>query len=287
MRHAILSSPRRLALLSSQGCCKREVRIATPYTESVTSNSIQVNYWENEETGDEPDWEITNTGIRDGEGTALSFRAQTYSIEDTAVTFYSPSFNLINLTKPRLSLFIAKGTSADVNSDSLVISYSLTCRNNWSQLVTLRGEELTTSQTDANFFSPTSNTEWKEFQFELPNIMKFANAEFRFRYYSTGLTPVYMDEISLYSERDELVTTLFPNPSLPNQAVRAYTEFEGRKDIEFILFDRYGKIIYTETQFDQISGFKDLSLQPDIGSGMYFIRIVVDGQSTIHRLLRL
>jgi hypothetical protein len=286
MRTAAIISPKRKALLNSPGCCGdgKPESASIPFFEGF-ENSAFTSGW----TITNPD--LLNTWSRSAPGAGSSY---SIFIANDSIYSKAPPGNLhydflttpfINFNNtaipPSLEFDLAYAEAGSLNIDSVVVSYSVLCDTVWSPLFSLSGNQLPSTSTIQNTFIP-SNADWKHYKISLPNHL--ANKRFvkiRFEDYSKGGNNLYLDNVNIYSNPDNLKVNMYPNPS--SSTVNIEVGIPSQEDVSIEIFDLIGRVVLKQTVANTSSfvSSMDISSLPD---GIYLVRVIANNQKVVKKL---
>lgn len=201
----------------------------------------------------------------------------------------------INLNGPTSNLFFGfqhayRYRSASL-SDSIEVLISNNCGETWQRIFYKGGQQLNTVDTLWTNFRPFKASQWFD---NVIGIDAFANGsdyvQFKIRSINDGASNFYMDNVrvftgvdpaSIHQVNNEPKWKLFPNPSNADFVV----EFEDTKaeNTRLELLDLSGRIV--ESQI--FNGAKISVNAKELKSGIYFVRIVGNGFSSVKRFTKI
>ncbi len=201
----------------------------------------------------------------------------------------------INLNGPTSNLFFgfqhAYRYRTATLSDSIEVLISNNCGETWQRIFYKGGQALNTVDTVWTNFRPFKASQWFD---NVIGIDAFVNGsdyvQFKIRSINDGASNFYMDNVRVFTGVDpasiHLVNNepkwkLFPNPSNADFVV----EFEDAKAeySRLELFDLSGRIV--ESQI--FNGPKISVNAKELKSGIYFVRIVGNGFSSVKRFTKI
>lgn len=269
MHSAILTSPNRLALLSSKGCCGEEAEVYTPPYSQNFDNEFNSISWNDSTYFTDQQWiqTITNYGF--------SAYSSNNSINQNSVA--TPHFNFKGLTIPTLQ-FDVSYAGESTNSDSLIIEYEATCSDNWVPVSLYSNTSLNTGNTS----TPSNVSHWTTKQIPLPQLADKSLIRFRFTSIINNDNEVFVDNINLYNTTSELEGNIYPNPS--NGIISASLSYYGKQAISIEVFNVLGQAV---TFFEYESTYSPILNIPlsDLANGIYFLKINVNEEFFTEKII--
>ena len=190
MQTVLNISPNRLKLFQSIGCS--ETKLISP-PQLIDFDFNEDTYWKTSSSDDTIKWTKTFNN------STVFMCNNTLSKSKSFAIWESPYFEFKNSESPILLFDLAYPNIANNVTDTLEISYSNTCKNdNFTILDILTGEELITSNQDANGFSPNTG-DWKKIKYNLSQFKNYPITRFRFRSISNQKATIFLDNVHIYS----------------------------------------------------------------------------------------
>ncbi len=256
MRSAFLTSPRRVALLESGGCCGTGVaNFSPPYTQNFEDNIADV-AWDDTTFQSSFKWEIYPTKFGNSAFASTLF-------QDSA-SILSPFIDLTTSDKTVMEFDVSANTS--IQNSPIRIYYELTCSDTWVELNRI-----------ANL-----NTNWEKHTYSLTELSGQRYVRFRVEAKTPSDAEVFLDNFKIYKTSNNLESSLYPNPS--NDLVYVETVFNGKHPITVKVYNSIGQLVksfYTEVTSSTLLEFSF----NELSAGTYFLKVEVNGESTIERLL--
>jgi PKD repeat protein len=207
----------------------------------------------------------------------------------------SPTFDLSELSENAVLRFKYAHARRNSNSDDMMrIWISRNCGENWSLRRTITMDELpTVSGNNPGEFAPSSQNQWGEV--EIDNIVSvFLTDEFRVRIEFTSFqgNNCFIDDLNIYdpltlTTNQELLKEsmdVYPNPSR-NSTILEYSILQSAK-VSVELMDVSGKVIDALFSGDRAPGKYLHSFDVNhLAPGMYFIRLMANGESGVQKLV--
>lgn len=293
MRSTIELSTRRFALLSSMGCCSISNVIATPFEKDFEDGTITSNGWKtispNNSTIYTKGFELSNTSAF-GDGIyCTSVNNDSVYIESMPSThkyhfsYESPFFNLKMIQAPRLRFNWAYsplyGNGA---TDSIAVYISEGCTDDWVQIYLLYGTDFTSTKNPRALFIP-SKDEWNTTEIDLSAYRLNAGARVKFVSYSKGINTFYLDNINIAPSSPNLFVSIFPNPT--SSILNIETVFDGMKNIEYVVYNVLGQLIFKESDKDVYSNKKQLDVS-FLTPGVYLVLVSDGKQKTTKKIIK-
>jgi hypothetical protein len=287
MRSSIELSARRAALLNSLGCCTLPALKKLPLVKDFEDGDLNSGGWillnPNSSSTFTPGFEISSySGYGEGNyGTAVT-NDSIYMISDPATHKYmfsmvSPFVNIQNTHTPVLRFDWAYSPlTLNGNTDSIVVYVSTGCDNSWAELKTFYGSDFSSTQNPRADFIPAAN-EWITTEVNLGNYVNSPALRVKFVSYSKGINTFYLDNINFGFISNTLDVTVYPNPTSGQLTVQ--TIFSGTKNVDYLLYNTLGQLVYQAHDQNIYSSNKVLDLS-FLASGVYFI-LVSDGDEKI------
>jgi PKD repeat protein len=182
-----------------------------PYNEDFESGSFLTNNWTIENPSTDFSWEIAEVSGNSPGGIAA--RLPYYIDFESGSRDYlmTPTFNFSGYDSISLDFDFAYKERTFGITDSLILSVSTDCGENWIRLMQVPNYEdpsggLITSVSGADFFVPVVSADWCGLSyaqcrsFDLTNFAGITNVRFRFEGYNGNGNNIYIDNISIYGQ---------------------------------------------------------------------------------------
>ncbi len=255
-------------------------------------------------------WTVSSTSginfarISTGEGSiggGYAAYVQNSGIEAGA-RFYleTPTVDISGVSAPVLSFYYASAqrrtTGGGSTSDALGIYSSSDCGKTWQQRSTIPGNQLSTTggspYVAVNFF-PAGPHHWKKVDVNLNAIPagQRNNIRFRFDFRSNGGHNFFIDNVNIgFSTGIEQLASennfsVYPNPSAGQTNIRV--NMPDAQNTKLEVLDMFGKTVSVLSEGASTAGEQTFTFTPntDLSSGMYVVRLTVDGQSFTRKLM--
>lgn len=272
MQSAILTSPNRLALLSSKGCCGDEDAFFTPpYTQNFDQGFKEISWDENSYITDNP-W---NQRLTNFENSAYSSNNS-----NNHNSLATPHFNFEGLTLPTLQFDISYAGET-TSTDSLIIEYEATCSDNWIQISTFTNSTLNT-RAPLSPFTPNEPSQWRTKQLPLPELTDKNLIRFRFKSILKNNNEVYLDNINIYNTTSTLEGNIYPNPTTGD--ITALLSYFGKQKIRVDIYNTFGQAVATLEYEAAYSPLLNIPLN-DLANGVYFLKINVNEEFFTEKII--
>jgi len=186
-----------------------------PFDEDFESGNFTLKNWSIENVSSNFTWEIAAVNGNSPGNTAARlpyFIDYEIAARDYLIT---PTFNFSGYSSINLDFDLAYKERIFGITDSLILSISTDCGENWIRLMQVPNYEdpsggLITSVSGAEFFVPQLQSDWCGLTyaqcrtFNLSNFAGFTNVRFRFEGYNGNGGNIYIDNISIYGELSNL-----------------------------------------------------------------------------------
>lgn len=220
---------------------------------------------------------------------------------EAGARFYlqSPTINYSGIDVPTLSFYYAntrRTVGGQPVGDALVIQSSTDCGRTWTNRSQISATNISTTGGTPIVsveFTPNSADQWKKVDVNLSSIPagQRNNVMIRFEFRSNGGHNFYVDNINLgFSTGVEQLAsesnfTVYPNPSAGETQIRV--NLPEAKSAKIEVLDMFGRVVSVLGDGPATSGEQIYTFTPntDLSSGMYVVRLTVDGQSFTRKLM--
>ena len=262
------------------------------FTESFENAALPNSDWETPILdGRLPNWEQnTNVGFSGNASAYLqNFNADSADIDE----LISPTFNAVNIPNINFSFQVSFAKKTTTDSDVLVIWTSVDCGKNWAQRKSLNASTLAGSNpVQSTPFVPTTSSQWHKETVSVANLINKTNARIKFQFISGGGNNLYIDDINIVNPLgiDEEGTlgyglSLYPNPSDKSSMLSLNLKEQNPVSIQLIsVLGQEIETVYSgvakpgNTQFE-------INKYGQLKSGIYFLKVNVNGQSSVKKLI--
>jgi PKD repeat protein len=239
-------------------------------------------------------WEfVDGAGFSGSQSLRLRGRFNTSSAEEHLET---PTIDLSSVSENAEFTFKYAHARRNSNSnDRLAVSVSRNCGALWNTFVDIGIDELpTVSGNVPGEFTPSGPEDWQEVS--VPNIISvMLNPEFKARFEFTSLAGnnIYIDDINLFdpltvsTENGAAIAegmNIFPNPAADQFTMEYRLATPGKVTAEVI--DISGRTLEALFSADRSAGKYIAAYDVNhLAPGVYFIRLMSNGQSAVKKLI--
>lgn len=220
---------------------------------------------------------------------------------EAGARFYleSPTINYSSIANPTVSFYYANAQrkiGGNTNADVLVVQSSTDCGKNWTARHQILGTQISTTGAAPIVpveFVPNGPDQWRKVDVNLSAIPAGdrSNVKIRFEFRSNGGHNFYLDNINLGFSTgvEELANEtnfiVYPNPSAGVTQIRVNMPEAEHAKVEVL--DMFGRTVSILSDGPATSGEQNYTFTPgtDLSSGMYVVRLTVDGQSFTRKLM--
>jgi PKD repeat protein len=205
-----------------------------------------------------------------------------------------PSIDMtaISGSSPVLTFKTAYAQRTSTDADKLQFYVSTNCGNTWILRKSLTGATLTSGGVVTGTFTPNS-TQWLTQTVNLAGYVTQPNLYFMFRFTSDGGNNIFIDDINIYGTSatgvEDLASStefnIYPNP-IDQSTVIAFN-LNKRENIDVSVIDVLGREVTKVFNGELNEGDHQFALaeQSKLTSGMYFVRVIVDGKSFTKKMM--
>jgi PKD repeat protein len=204
----------------------------------------------------------------------------------------SPSYNIRSVSSPVLSFKLAYAERGGSPNDQFSIWTSNNCGQNWTLRKSWTGTSLLSAGLYTAEYFPQALNEWQTFYLPLSTVANEDNLRMRFQFIagSPSSNNLYIDEINIGSSLTtsdlyaQTGLSVYPNPT--NGLANVEFHVPKQSNVKVQVYDITGKLIAQPYQGRLNAG--DLQLNIDLSafpSGLYTIRLDIDGESVFRKLI--
>lgn len=268
--------------------------INTFFTESFENTAaIPDNRWwiKNSEAAN-LGWQVTS--LTASTGTNSIYVDESIAPSST-VEVYSPTFNFSAMPNLALTLKWAgsERESANTTNDIFSLQFSTNCGLTWTPRLTKTIKATTTGVSPSvnGGFIPTSS-QFRQEIIPLAGITGATNILFKLKFISEGelSNNFYVDDINLTTTtglKDQvqlLNVSTYPSPA--NETVNLSFDLLDNKSVSIALHDLLGKEFYQLSEKRLNAGHYDYNIPvSELSSGVYFIKIFIDGTNYTQKIV--
>jgi PKD repeat protein len=235
----------------------------------------------------------SNAGYNSSSSVYMKF----YNITDgRANAILLPTINLQGTTNPVLSYDYAYAQRTANSLDRLTVGISRNCGLSFNTLSNVSGGALATTSISSAEFVPNNASQWKHIETSLSSYNTEDNAQVRFLATNSGPgNNIYLDNISISVTTgienlilNNLNLSIAPNPFASNAKIMFNLLFTANVKAE--LYDVLGRKLATVYNGNLNAGTQELQLDAEhtanLGSGIYLLKLSIDGVEKTERLVR-
>lgn len=264
-----------------------------PYQESFENlSSIPSNDWFSIDKQNDGGFQITSSAAYTGSQCAkLTNNTNDAGNLDELL---SNTIDLNGMQEATISFKYAFKRRNSNNDDRLRFYVSNNCGQTWSLRKQLRGQtNLSTGNTQSSSFTPNNQSDWQEAIID--NIQfSFLGSGFRFKFWfeSDGGNNLYIDDININGNpvgieeltAESIRLNIFPNP-ITNISTLSF-ELEERSDVRMDVVDMLGRTILTIENESLSQGRHQYPIsRSELGNGMYFVRVSINGKTSMVKFM--
>jgi PKD repeat protein len=272
-----------------------DIGISTPVEEGFENiTDFPNDDWIIYSTDSERYWEISTAASSSGsKSTVLKNYYQSDAYQDI---LESNPIDLSELEDVVITFKYSYAKRHDGDDDILRFKVTKTCGNSWSTKETLRATNntLVTAPNHIGYFTP-ENDEWEEAYIDnISNLYLIENFRLRFEFKSGGGNNVYIDDINIYDpstvginevNKAALNYHVYPNPI--NNSLHVNFNLLHGSDVIGEVFDIGGRKIATLFNSSFPVGENSIKINTsDWNAGMYFVRIGLEGEIFVEKVLK-
>jgi len=293
MRSAIELSPRRAALLNSLGCCTvlnlKNLFLNKDFEDgSLTSNDWTVINPNSSSTYTKGFELNTNSAYGKGSFCSSVTNDSIYNPSDPstykyAFSYVSPFINVQTQLTPIVRFDWAYSPQVTNGiTDSIVVYVATGCEDTWSPIKTLYGNDFISTTNPRSNFVPLSD-EWITTELNLSAYIPKTAIRIKFVAFSKGVNTFYLDNIDFGAISNSLIISLYPNPT--KDVLNVQTIFSGQKNVDYIVYNVLGQLIYEAHDEHVYCYTKQLDLS-FMASGVYFMLVSNGDQKVVKRIVK-
>ncbi len=250
------------------------------------------------------DWKIingnsgTNTWVQTTAAATLGTKSarilNTAAMSGQIDELISPSVDmtLITGTSPTMTFKVANAQRTSSDSDKLQVYVSTNCGKTWALRKTISGTTLASGGVTTSSYVPAA-AHWTLQNVNMSSYASQTNLYIMFRFTSGGGNNIYIDEINLSGttvgiEEDfenSVNLNIYPNPSTDNATVSF--DLNDKQKVDLKIYDVVGKEISTLVNSELPTGTHKFELNKNtkLASGIYFVKLTVDGRSITKKVV--
>lgn len=261
---------------------------AVPYNEGFESILFPGSEWIIQNEGGNT-WVVSTQAAKTGSKSAF-LNNYSGNLANSTDVFITPTYNLTNVTGANLTFWLAFAARSSTSTDALKVYASTTCGQLWNIRYNKSGTTLSTAGLVTSNFVP-NGTQWRQ---ETVNISSSSynnkpNVRFKFEYTQSNGNNMYIDDINLNGTvgldeamEQSLGFGVYPNPTVSSANIDF--RLDDRSDIRIDVLDVTGRIVNRVAASKMDAGEYQFELPAGLPSGMYSVRLIVDGYVTSRKV---
>lgn len=260
-----------------------------PYSEGFETLAFPANDWTVENGGGNT-WTLTGNAAHTGTN-SVYINNHTGNTTQTTDIFYTTTYNLSNVTQANMTFWLAFAARSASSTDQLKVFASTTCGQLWNIRYNKTGTALSTAGIITSNFVPNAS-QWRQ---ETVNIASSSynnkpTVRFKFEYLQGNGNNIYIDDLNIdgtvgFNEvmEESIGLNVYPNPVM-SVATIDFTLTE-KNTIKIDVIDVLGQVVneIAETTLD--AGEYQFELPAGLASGIYSVRLNVDGYTTSRKVV--
>ena len=213
--------------------------------------------------------------------------------------FNSANGRVDELVVPKIDLSNVSGNTATLNfnmahirkasialgaSDRLEIIVSNDCGVTWTNVFQKTGATLTTNPgvTQTTPYTPAAN-EWRAETVDLTQFIGMSDVIVKFKARSNNGNNLYIDDINIDIttgiNENYLSNAVSVYPTISTGIVNVDIKLESNTDVNFVVFDMMGRMVYSITEKDVSERSFNMDLS-NLANGQYSVKIFTDDATT-------
>ncbi len=262
-----------------------------PYSEGFENTGFPyADTYTNSASGTGPGWNRVTTAAYTG---SASMKLDNYtSTAGDVDKFISPSIDLTTVTTLTMTFRVAYAQRNSADADKLRILTSTNCGSTWVQKYSKSGSTLATAGVVSSDFTPSSASQWRQETVNINSALNSSNFRFKFEFTGDGTgNNVYIDDINIgpplgieEESANEFGFSVFPNPM--NESTTVSFSLANNYNVSIGIYDVVGREIVPLSNSDLNAGTYELPVSNTVlKSGVYFVKLIVDGYSITKKVV--
>lgn len=225
-----------------------------------------------------------------------SFRMDNWNSPVNAVDeFVLPSIDLTAVADPVMTFKVAHrqrsgGANSADSDDELKVYISKDCGVTWSLRFNKSGDALTDLSPTGSQFTPSSDSQWKDFSANLGIMEDEPHVLIKFQSTSDGGNHIYVDNINIpgpASIEEGLVGNIRLQPNPSSDISSLMLDVKSSEFVQIDVLDVVGRSVAELYSGDLAVGSHRFNMSKNElgGAGIYLVRITTNGQSHTERLI--
>ncbi len=262
---------------------------SVPYSEGFESISFPGTEWVVENEGGNG-W-VQSTSVAHTGSNSLFLNNYIGNTSNSLDIFITPTYNLTNVTSANLTFWLAFAARSSTSTDQLKVFASTTCGQLWNIRYNKTGTTLSTAGIVTSNFVP-NGSQWRQ---ETVNIASSSynnkpNVRFKFEYLQSNGNNMYIDDLNLDGTvginevfEQSLDFSVYPNPAISNPSVE-FTLTENAIVLIDVI-DVMGRVVNKIDEIRLDAGEYQFELPGGLSSGLYSVRLNVNGYTTARKVI--
>lgn len=261
-----------------------------PYSEGFETVLFPGNEWYIQNGGGNT-WTVNSSVGHTGSKSVFinNYTGNTANVSDVFIT---PTYNMSYITSQSMTFWLAFAHRSSTSTDQLKVWASTNCGQLWNVRYNKTGATLSTAGIVSSNFIPSSASQWRQETVAISGstYANKPNVRFKFEYIQNTGNNIYIDDININgivglndAWEQSLNFNVYPNPVKS----RSYIEFSltQRGDIRIDVIDVMGRVVNEIAESMLDAGEYRFELPAELATGVYTVRLMMDGQSATRRVV--
>ncbi len=264
---------------------------SVPFLEDFETITFPGTEWYVENEGGNT-WEQT-TNAAHNSTTSVYINNHSGNISTTRDVFITPTYNFSNITNGSMTFWLAFAPRVNNSDDQLKVLASTTCGQLWSIRYNETGASGlgTAGGLITSPFVPNAS-QWRMETVSVSNSTynNKPNIRFKFEYYQVNGNNIYIDDINVNGTvglneafESSLDFEVYPNPVISTSTIE-FT-ITDRQPVKIDVVDVLGRVVNEISESTLDAGDYQFELPADIASGLYSVRLNVNGYMTTRKVI--
>lgn len=260
---------------------------ATPFEEGFEGPAFLPNGWTLNNPDNDETWvEISVIGSGGTNSDVARVDNFTYNAAGEEDYFETEVF-YIDGGMATMSFDLAKVQYSTTYQDSLAVLISDDCGVSWSTIYAKGGDDLETSSTSTNNWSPTLASHWRTEEVDISAYLG-ENVSFRFVNITGYGNSTYIDNINVTSdlsigENDQVHFSIFPNPTGGNATLSVSNQLDNNSHV--VITNQVGQTVKVIDADAFLDNKVTIDLTP-YQRGVYFVTVYTNDLNTTKRIVK-
>ncbi len=203
-----------------------------------------------------------------------------------------PSYDFLAVKDPRLTFDVAYAKREATSADRIRIYASTDCGQSWVLVYQRAGSQMESEANvlNPNFFTPTEQGQWRNFQVLLTNYRGKRNVQLKIEAISNSGNNIYLDNIDIGSLSSAPTVNkvynldVYPNPTASE--LNLDFDVEGTQDASIWVSDVQGKKCFDVVSGSQLNGQQHYSVDmSQQAAGVYFVHLKIGDMITSRKVV--